>query len=290
MVSHTLEIERLANGGDGVGHLSDGRVVFVPLTVPGDVVECSVVDERDAFAKAHVDRIVTPSEHRVDPPCPYFGACGGCQWQHMARKAQLEAKTDIVVDALARIGRLETNGIVADCESPSESLGYRNKVELRVDTTGHKLELGFTRRDSNEIVPVDECLLMPAGQRDLIGSVRGALRFILGREPSPVERVAIRTAANSRDVQIALWTPPSSFPRSLAGQTLEQATGASSVVRVIADGQAEKRAIKNVERLAGKAWWSERLGGMRSQCLCGSVLPGQHGSRGAARRAGGRGR
>jgi 23S rRNA (uracil1939-C5)-methyltransferase len=87
-----------------------------------------------------------------------------------------------------------------------------------------------------------------------------------------VDRVAIRTAFNSRDIQVALWTPPTSFPRKLAGQTLEQATGATSVVRVISDSDAERRTIKNIERLSGKAWWSERLCGRRLSASAASFF------------------
>jgi len=263
MSTHKLEIERLANGGDGVAHLEDGRVAFVPLTAPGDVIDASISDDRGSFVRMEMETLLSPSPDRVDPPCPYFGACGGCQWQHVARETQLLAKVDNVRDSLERIGHLGNSDLIGPCEAPSAEYGYRNKVELRIDTTGPKLELGFTRHESDEIVPVDECLLMPDRHRKLIASVRGALRFILGREEAVIERVALRVAENARDIQIALWTPPSAFPRALAGKTLEQATGATSVVRVISSGSSSKRAVKNVERLAGKAWWSERLSGKR---------------------------
>lgn len=265
MTTHPLHIERLANGGDGVAHLPDGRATFVPFSAPGDVADIEITEEKPSFTRGVVRKLTDPSSARVDPPCPYFETCGGCQWQHLSRDTQLDAKTGFVLDSLSRIAHLDADAheLVPRCLSPSEMLGYRNKVELRVDTSGPKLELGFTRRDSEEIVPVDECLLMPEEHRKLIASVRGALRFIAGRERVEIERVAIRMAHNSRDVQIALWTPPSAFPRSLAGTTLEQATGAGSIVRVIADGTSSKRAVKNVEKLAGKVWWSERLAGTR---------------------------
>jgi 23S rRNA (uracil1939-C5)-methyltransferase len=265
MSIHTLEIEALANGGDGVAHLQDGRVVFVPLTAPGDTAEVELKEDRASYCRGTVSRLLEPSADRVEPPCPYYGVCGGCNWQHLPRDVQLTTKTQFVTDALARIGHLESHltDSIPPTLGPSDAYGYRNKVELRVDNSGPKLQLGFTRRDSDEIVPVDECLLMPERNRSLIASVRGALRFIAGRERVQIERVAIRCAHNTKDVQIALWTLPSAFPRSIAGTTLQQATGAGSVVRVIADDSSSKRAVKNVERLAGKAWWSERLGGSK---------------------------
>jgi 23S rRNA (uracil1939-C5)-methyltransferase len=263
MSVHTIEIESLANGGDGVGRLADGRVAFVPLSAPGDIVRVTIEDDRGSYVRAAIDSIEEASSARAEPPCPYFGVCGGCQWQHVSREAQLEAKTGIVRDALDRIAHVGADTVLSDCEDASSDYGYRNKVELRVGTSAGKLELGFTRRDSNELVPVERCLLMADSYQELLPSVRGALRFLAGRESLDLVRVGLRTAFNTRDVQVALWTTPSPFPRSIAGTTLEQATGANSVVRVISADSAETRSVKNVERLAGKAWWSERLGGLR---------------------------
>ena len=74
-----LTIETLAHGGDAVAHLEDGRVAFVTGACPGDVVDAEITDDRGRFVRAHLSALVTPSPSRVDPPCPYFGTCGGCQ-------------------------------------------------------------------------------------------------------------------------------------------------------------------------------------------------------------------
>src|SRR5574342_596229 len=79
-----VTIERLVFQGDGMGRLPDGRVIFVPYTVPGDVVEVRVEEARADFVRGHVTRPVATSPARAIPPCPHFGNCGGCQWQHLA--------------------------------------------------------------------------------------------------------------------------------------------------------------------------------------------------------------
>ncbi|MDP2400830.1 MAG: TRAM domain-containing protein, partial [Actinomycetota bacterium] len=99
-----LEIERLAYGGDGIAHAPEGRTVFVRGSCPGDVVNVELVGEHDRYLKATISEIITASPNRVDSPCPYFGVCGGCQWQHVAYGEQLRAKTGAVIDALSRIG------------------------------------------------------------------------------------------------------------------------------------------------------------------------------------------
>jgi 23S rRNA (uracil1939-C5)-methyltransferase len=167
-----------------------------------------------------------------------------------------------VVDSLARIAHLDLGDSIETCVAPSEELGYRNKVELRRSLDPGGLELGFSKLGSDEIVPVAECLLMPENHRGLLRSARGALRFLAGRENVEFDRVALRTAHNTRDVQVALWTQPSPFPRDLVARTLSEATSASSIVRVVARG-GDARDVSSVERLHGKSWWAERFGGLR---------------------------
>src|SRR6266699_843350 len=110
-VNEIVSITRVAVGGDGVGRLSDGRVVFVPRTAPGDRIrlrEGSLQRHRN-FARAELGEIVSSGPARVAPPCPHYvhDHCGGCQLQHLAYDAQLAAKRAIVGDALRRIGKLD---------------------------------------------------------------------------------------------------------------------------------------------------------------------------------------
>ena len=133
-----MTITRIAVGGEGVGRLSDGRVVFVPRTAPGDRIrlrEGSLQRHRN-FARAEVGAIVESGPGRVAPPCPHYGQdrCGHCQLQHLAYDAQLAAKQAIVGDALRRIGKL-------DVEDPEiveavEEWRYRAKIRLAVRGAG----------------------------------------------------------------------------------------------------------------------------------------------------------
>src|SRR5436309_10602551 len=101
----TIDVTDLAFGGEGVAR-AGGYVVFVPGGVPGDRLDVRVTQVRPRFARAQIEGIQTPSPLRTDPPCPYYGRCGGCRLQHVRYEAQLECKQRQVAECLARLGGL----------------------------------------------------------------------------------------------------------------------------------------------------------------------------------------
>jgi len=148
-----VKIESVAFKGYGVGRLS-GKVIFVPYTVTGDEVSVTLVEERKDFSIAKLKEIITPSPWRVTPPCPYFGYCGGCQWQHIEPMIQGELKKEILKNLFQRLGRLR--------EPPSLSLipslspyGYRARIQLKVDGK----RMGFFEGKSHRIIEIDQCLI-----------------------------------------------------------------------------------------------------------------------------------
>lgn len=259
----SLTIERLAYGGDAIARLDDGRTVFVEGGCPGDIVDAEIIEDRDRFARARVLQVIQPSPDRVIPPCPYFGACGGCNWQHVAYTRQLEAKRSAVVDTLERIGRIKgADSLVAPCEPSFREYGYRNKLEFVTDPAADRLRLGFHRSGSGEVVEVERCLLLPKQLQSVPKSLGGALRYIAGESDLGISRVGVRAAVNTRDVEVALWTTPGAFPRAVTAKTLGQAVKTTSLVRVLSRGESARRQIAGVEVLAGKGRWRERLAGL----------------------------
>ena len=123
-----LQIDRVASGGHGVARL-DGLVIFVKGAVPGDRVSAAIFKKKKAYAEAKIHELLTPSSDRIEAPCPYFGICGGCQWQCVTYERQLEYKRGHVEEALSHIGSL--SGIQVHDPIPSEKrFGYRNKMEF----------------------------------------------------------------------------------------------------------------------------------------------------------------
>lgn len=155
-----VTIERLVFQGDGMGRLPDGRVIFVPYTVPGDVVEVRVEEARADFVRGHVTRPVATSPARAIPPCPHFGSCGGCQWQHLAYDAQVEWKRRILQELLTRVGKLD--GIpVALPIAPGNPWEYRARAQFKV-VGGARPCIGFHQRETNRVVDIDRCPLLDA--------------------------------------------------------------------------------------------------------------------------------
>ena len=182
-----LRVTGLAAGGDAVGRLSDGRVVFVDGGVPGDCVELADLTVRKKVIKARIGRLVEPSSDRVEPRCPHFGSCGGCRWQHVRYGAQLDAKRTIVRDALERIGGLVFEKDIEIIASP-DPYGYRARARL-VESQGM---VGYRMRASHVIHGIAECpILVPAGQEaltQLVQSVSGAEREAIAEEPAVTPR------------------------------------------------------------------------------------------------------
>src|SRR3954454_24165663 len=99
-----LEIEKLVYGGEGLSRL-DGEVLFTPFVLPGEIVEAERTRSRHHAQRARLLRIAQPSLDPVEPPCPVFSQCGGCQYQHASYTAQLGFKRDILVETLRRVGK-----------------------------------------------------------------------------------------------------------------------------------------------------------------------------------------
>ncbi|HEY8965516.1 MAG TPA: class I SAM-dependent RNA methyltransferase [Candidatus Methylacidiphilales bacterium] len=178
----TLTIENLAFGGEGIAR-DGGRVIFVPFTAPGDVIEARLVEEKKTFARAEIVRIVTPGPDRTAPPCPYHyqgpgqpkqGACGGCQYQHLTYEAELKAKAGHVAEALVRIGKLalpEGEAFEPILASP-QPYGYRNRITVHRSEGGKGNRIGFHRAGSNEVVDIPHCLIAAPEVNDALAVLR----------------------------------------------------------------------------------------------------------------------
>ena len=151
-----VEIDSLAAGGDGVGRLPDGRVVFVPWTVPGDQALVRLREERKRFARGEIVELLRPSPDRRAPPCPVAGECGGCAWQQIAYPAQLAAKESILRDAIRRIGGLTPPAEIR--VRAAAELGYRSRARVFARAG----QVGFRRMRSHEVCATRECpVLVP---------------------------------------------------------------------------------------------------------------------------------
>lgn len=146
-----LEITDVAFGGKGVAR-EQGKAVFVPLTIDGERVSAKITREKKQFAEAEVVDLHKQSSHRVEPPCPYFGRCGGCAYQHIDYPHQLKIKARQVHDVLQRIGKLKNVPMRPIIPSPIE-YGYRNRITVHAEAG----VIGYFRRDSHRLIDVEHC-------------------------------------------------------------------------------------------------------------------------------------
>jgi tRNA/tmRNA/rRNA uracil-C5-methylase (TrmA/RlmC/RlmD family) len=185
----TLTIGDIAFGGEGVARLDD-FVVFVPFVAVGETVEAEITELNKRFARARLLRVVAPSPDRVAPLCPHFGACGGCQYQHLDYAVQLRLKQKQIGDLFERIGRFD-RGLVGPMVPCPQPYGYRNRIMIRSQWDKFKqgLNIGFIRADSRLVVDLDECKIAEPALNEQIKHIRahppsrGGIKVVLRISP-----------------------------------------------------------------------------------------------------------
>jgi 23S rRNA (uracil1939-C5)-methyltransferase len=232
-----LRAERLVAGGDALAREPSGRVVFVEGALPGEVVGARVTAEWRDYARAVVADVIEPSPARTQPPCPFVAAgCGGCSWQHIDPAAQVELKRGIVVEALARTGRLPDAEVRL---GPTlDPWAFRTTLRMAVDGEG----LAFHAAHAHDLVVVDACLVAHPRLSELLPVARfpGASEVTLRCSAASGERVALvdpssaeRSATLPPDVRVGRRAV---FHEDVAGVRLR--VSAPSFFQTRADGAA----------------------------------------------------
>lgn len=246
MVKRMIQVQltQIAYNGYAIGRY-DGKVVFVSHALPGETVEADIYENRKNWAKARPVKILESSINRTEPSCPHFGAgeCGGCQWQHIKYKAQVEYKTHIVKEQIQRLG-----GVMRDVVKTALSAGspwsYRNHVRLHGSAKGW----GFMREGGRGIVPVKSCPIMHKNLAEMFAA------------PPPSDKSAkliLRTGIRTKERMMILETEKNVIP----GLEL---SGSDNVI--LLKGKRKPRI------LAGKDHLFEEAGGHRYRISAGSFF------------------
>jgi len=184
-----VTITDIGFGGEGVGRAND-FVVFVPFVLTGEEVEAEILEVKKHFARARLRRVLRASPERVEPACPYFGECGGCQYQHVRYETQLQFKHKQVADLFERLGGFSPELVhpVLPCPQP---YGYRNRVMVRSqwDKFRQCLVIGFLRAQDRLVVDVENCAIAEPALNEQIREVRahpppkGGIKVVLRVAP-----------------------------------------------------------------------------------------------------------
>ena len=165
-------VDALGANCEGIVHV-DGTTVFVPFVLPNEKISVKVLKIKGNVAYGKAIRVFEPSKDRVEPVCPVFGKCGGCNLQHLAYEKQLGYKAEAVETCFRKIAGLNVS--VGKTFPSPEPFGYRNKLQLPIRENGGKAKIGFFREGSHDVVEIDDCPLQPDWAKSVIASVKDIL-------------------------------------------------------------------------------------------------------------------
>src|SRR3990172_142353 len=154
----TLRVERMIPGGKGLA-FHQGRAIFISHVVPGDLVQVTKLRDRGSYLQVLHYKIIEPSIDRALPPCPFFGDCGGCDFQQMSYSSQLHSKEEVLLDALKRIGKINLSPDKVRVV-PSLPLNYRNRMQLKVSAHREPPTWGFYATGSHRVCEINNCLIV----------------------------------------------------------------------------------------------------------------------------------
>lgn len=262
-----VTVDRLSYGGRGVGRVG-GFVVFVPDTAPGDTVRARLWRVKPGYGEADLIEVLRRSPFRTPPPCPHFGPCGGCLWQHIQYSHQVEAKEAIVRESLEHIGGL--HGVPV---RPIVAMGspwyYRNKMEFTFHPEG---ELGLHPRGAfDQVVPVDTCLLQSPESNLILGVVREFARasglscYDPKSHAGVLRQLVVREAKATGEIMVGLITATADVPGlgALAARLRTLIPRITSVLHGVNPGLSDGLPLARVTVLSGRPYIVEELGGLQ---------------------------
>jgi len=195
--SQTYEVllTTLTYGGEAIGRLPDSRAVFVPFGLPGERVRVRLKEEKKNFARGEIVEILEPSTDRIAPTCKHFGVCGGCHYQNLSYEKQAQAKTEILIDQLKRIGKIGNPPVRKMVVCP-EPWNYRNHLQFHLTEDGKLGYIGIGASPVPTVIPITECHLPEPS----INEFWGQLEF----EPEmDIERISLRVGLDD-DLMLVL--------------------------------------------------------------------------------------
>jgi 23S rRNA (uracil1939-C5)-methyltransferase len=271
-----LQIEKAVYGGAGLSHQTEGegagKTVFVPFTLPGEIVEARLLEQNNAFGEASLLQVLTASEDRVPPRCTHFGQCGGCQYQHAAYPAQVQMKVAILRETLERAGLAPLPTIQAHTAEP---WAYRNRTRLRIAELAATLRVGYNRRGSNEFLAIHECPISTS----LVWRAAEALLLIAAENSTPARlvRTAVEveffTTGDEEKLQMTLFVQRAQAGFAALCQRLQEfvpeLAGADTSLLPSSESQRRTRRPRTLEiwgadglnyPVAGARYWVSRGG------------------------------
>ena len=248
--SLVLTIQRLGIHGEGVSSW-EGLTTFVDGALPGEVVKAIIVERKKSYARAKVLERLQTAPTRVQPICPVFGRCGGCQLMHLDPGEQLTTKRQRVIDALERIGKL-FDVPVLECLPSPKPLHYRNKIQLPVKDG----KLGLYAFNSHDLVEIDQCFIHCAlGEK--------AFQVVKNNLHPALKHVLIKTAVQTQQILMVLVTTDDIDLSSYAESLLQKLPQIQGVVQNINPSDSNTVLSSQFRTVAGQPYIEDLICGLR---------------------------
>ncbi|WP_071396132.1 23S rRNA (uracil(1939)-C(5))-methyltransferase RlmD [Bacillus tuaregi] len=263
-----LTIKRIGINGEGVGYFKR-KVVFVPGALPGEEVVVEAIKVHPKFTEAKIKSIRKKSEFRVEPLCPVYEECGGCQLQHLRYDQQLKEKRDIVIQSFERHAKLQMEQIdIKETLGMENPWNYRNKSQFQVANKDGKVLAGLYGMNSHSLIHIDQCTVQHPKTNKAIGTVRKVLQKLeipiynertgKGVVRTIVARVGIQTG----ELQIVLITAKSELPKKeqLIEEIKKRLPNVKSIMQNINGQKTSLIFGEKTVNLEGKEFIQETLG------------------------------
>lgn len=265
-----IEIEKLVFSGDGLARTSGGRPVFVSKTVPGDIIEVKIFEDKKSYCRGIVTKIIKPSPDRIEPPCPYFDNCGGCDHQNISYENQLKYKQEIFQEVLDRAKiKVKPEKIIAGSD---KEFFYRNSIRF-ICTLDKNDNISFCRHkngipilndhDKSVYIPIKECMLQSEISNLIISKLQSYINKQIENK-KPFWQLKIREGKRTGEVMIEIITSSHDLPEEKGiVEILKQIQGVKSIYHTIASGKS----LLNLRRrlIFGAPVIQEKIGGFTFQ-------------------------
>lgn len=228
--TQTLTVKKVVNGGWGLAVRPDGKTTLIRHGLPGETIAVAVEKERPQLDFAGIAAVITAHPERIEPPCPYYGSCGGCDLQHASYPLQCTIKREILADLLARSPVAELRRRAADLPPVMEApqpFGYRQRIRLQVERNG---AIGFHRRQSHRVIDVHRCLLARDRINQGLLELRANETFLRLAAAAEAIELLVDPADDSLFASFHLRRPPRASERSLAERLCHQPSGVQRVL------------------------------------------------------------
>lgn len=214
-----VTIKRLGINGEGVGYFKK-QVVFVPNALPGEEVVVEATNIHNHFAEGRIKKIRKKSPHRVNPPCPIYEDCGGCQLQHLAYSQQLVEKRDILIQALERHTKLDIEKLdIRPTIGMDDPWLYRNKSQFQLGEIKGNYIAGLYSINSHRLIDIPNCIVQHPATNKAVRVVKEILSdlhipvYDERKRTGLVRTIVARVAVGTGDVQVVLITAKKDLPK-----------------------------------------------------------------------------